>query len=175
MRRVKAVSWIFQFPNAFFGHFASFHTARKLHPCNKNEWMKHATLTLWYAIMIFIVDNPYKHCRFSFLARRNTQEMFRFDHFGSIFGGFLIVNFISSKNPFFNQVTNACSLKNSPFFTICSLNFEAISKTFRERSLQTSKIKQFCRFRAKFPDFWLLKIDSLKIPIFYQTTNACSF
>ena len=143
-----------------FCHFASFQTTKILQPCNAIGWIAHAAFTSWYALMIFIVDNPYKHCRFSFLARRNTQEMSRFDHFGSIFGGFLIVNFISSKNPFFNQVTNACSLKNSPFFTICSLNFEAISKTFRERSLQTSKIKQFCRFRAEFPVFWLLKIDS---------------
>ena len=137
--------------------------------------MIHSTFTLWYALMIFIVDNPYKHCRFSFLARRNTQEMSRFDHFGSIFGWFLIVNFISSKNPFFNQVTNACSLKNSPFFTICSLNFEAISKTFRDMRLQTSKINRFWRFRAKISNFWLLKIDSSKIPLFYQTTNACPF
>ena len=53
-----------------FFHFASFHTTKILQPCNVIEWITHSTFTLWYALMIFIVDKPYKHWRFSFLARR---------------------------------------------------------------------------------------------------------
>ena len=104
-----------------------------------------------------------------------TSKFKQFCRFRAKISGFWHLKIDSSKNPLFYQTTNACSSQTVLFFNTCSLNFEAISKTLRDMSLQTWKTRQLCRFRAKISDFWHLKFDLSKNPLFFQITNDCPF